>query len=124
MRVVVIDDQPTDLKLMGHLLTMSGHAVSERTSSEGVLESIAADVPDVMLVDLNMPGIDGLTLIRQLRADVRTCGIPIVAVTAYPDTYPRSELLAAGCDRCIVKPLDTRTLSLQIEEVAQRRHLP
>jgi CheY-like chemotaxis protein len=115
MRVLVVDDHPTDLKLISHLLTMSGHVVFQRPSSEGVLDFVAQDRPDVVLVDLRMPGTDGVTLIRQLRGEVHASRIPIVAVTAFPDSYSRSDLMAAGCNGFLLKPLDTRTLSEQIE---------
>ncbi|SRR5258706_11186855 len=121
MKVLVIEDDPTDLKLMGAVLKISGHSVSEKTSAEGAMEAIAADNPDVVLLDLRLPGMDGLTLIRQLKANPDTSRIPIVAVTAYPERYRREELLAAGCEACIVKPIDTRELARQVEHAAEKK---
>jgi two-component system cell cycle response regulator len=121
MKILIVDDHPTDLKLISQLLRLNGHTVYEKTSSEGVLDSILIDRPDVIIVDLRLPDSDGLTLTRQLKADADTAQIPIVAVTAYPDDYPRSELLSAGCVACIVKPFDTRGLSKQIEEIVFSR---
>jgi two-component system cell cycle response regulator len=121
MKVMVIEDHPTDLKLMGEVLKISGHSVHERTSAEGAQEAILADHPDLILIDLRLPGMDGLTLIRQLKANAGSRDIPLVAITAYPERYRREELLAAGCEACIVKPIDTRQLPKQLEEMAGRK---
>ena len=118
MKVLVIEDDPTDLKLVGAVLRISGHTVDWRTAAEGAMEAIAADRPDVILLDLRLPGIDGLGLVRLLKANAGTRQIPIVAMTAYPDRYRREELLAAGCDAFIVKPIDTRELPKQLEKIA------
>jgi CheY-like chemotaxis protein len=121
MKILVVDDHPTDLKLISELLRMSGHVVCGRSSSAGALDSIVTDRPDVIVLDMRLSGGDGLALARQLKADASTAGIAIVAVTAYPDTYPRSELLCAGCDGCILKPFDTRQLTKQVEEIVLGR---
>ena len=121
MKVLVIEDDPTDLKLMGAVLKISGHSVDGRNTAEDAMEAIAADQPDVILLDLRLPGMDGLTLVRQLKANAATCQIPIVAMTAYPDNYQREELLAAGCDAYIVKPIDTRELPNQLEAIAGKK---
>jgi len=121
MKVLVIEDDPTDLKLMGAVLKIGGHSVDGRTAAEGAMEAIAADRPDVILLDLRLPGIDGLGLVRLLKANAGTRRIPIVAMTAYPDRYRREELLAAGCDAFIVKPIDTRELPKQLEKIAGKK---
>jgi CheY-like chemotaxis protein len=121
MKVLVIEDNPTDLKLMGEVLKMSGHIVRERTSAEEAVDAIAADVPDVILLDLHLPGMDGLTLVRHLKANAATNPIPVVAVTAYTDRYRRDDIVAAGCEACITKPIDTRKLSEQLVQTAERK---
>jgi len=121
MKVLVIEDNPTDLKLMGEVLKMSGHIVRERTSAEEAVDAIAADVPDVILLDLHLPGMDGLTLVRRLKANAATNPIPVVAVTAYTDRYRRDDIVAAGCEACITKPIDTRKLSEQLVQTAERK---
>lgn len=121
MKVLVIEDDPTNRKLMGAVLKMSGHIVREKTSAEEAMGAIATDKPDVILMDMRLPGIDGLSLAHILKADMNTRDIPIVAVTAYPEQYGRAELLAAGFQAYIVKPIDTRELSTQVERAAQRK---
>jgi CheY-like chemotaxis protein len=123
MNVLVIEDHATDRKLMSVVLKMDGHVVHERTSAEEAAEAIVAVAPDIVLLDLRLPGMDGLTLIRQLKASEATRHVPVVVVTAYPDHYPREELLAAGCDAYFAKPIDTRELPRQLEEVAARKSL-
>jgi CheY-like chemotaxis protein len=124
MKVLVVDDHPTDLKLISHVFAMSGHLVWQKASSEGVLDLATQDRPDVIVLDLRLPGTDGLALIRQLRGDANTNAIPIVAVTAYPDSYPPSTVLSAGGNACIVKPVDTRQLSSQIERIVLGQAVP
>jgi two-component system cell cycle response regulator len=121
MKILVVEDHPSDLKLMGAVLRMSGHMVGEHTSAEGVMDAIVADKPDVILMDLNLPGMDGLALARLLKAKADTRLIPIVAMTAYPDRYRRDELITAGCEICIIKPIDTRALPEQLEKAAGMR---
>ncbi len=118
MKILVVEDHPSDLKLMGAVLRMSGHIVGEHTSAEGVMEAIVADKPDIILMDLNLPGMDGLALTRLLKAKADTRSIPIVAMTSYPERYRREELITAGCEICIIKPIDTRQLPKQLEKMA------
>ncbi len=115
MKVMVIEDDPTDLKLMGAVLRVRGHTVDGRSAAEGAMEAIAENQPDVILLDLRLPGMDGLTLVRKIKANAATSRIPIVAMTAYPESYQRTELLAAGCEAFIVKPIDTRELPEKLE---------
>ena len=118
MKVLVIEDDPTHLKLMGAVLKISGHTVEEQTVAEGAMDVIAADKPDVILLDLRLPGMDGLALVRKIKANAGTRQIPVVAMTAYPELYQREALLAAGCEAFIVKPIDTRELPKKLEKIA------
>ena len=121
VKVVVIDDNRIDLKLMGTLLEISGHLVIGQASPAQALAELNACRPDVILLDLQLPQIDGLTLLRVLKAAPDTRDIPIVAVTAYPDIYRRAEVLAAGCAAYWIKPVDTRALVGDVEAIANRR---
>jgi CheY-like chemotaxis protein len=121
MKVLIIEDQPTDRKLMGAVLRMSGHLVRERACAEEARDAIAADKPDVILLDVRLPGMDGLALSRLLKSNEGTRDIPIVAVTAYPDQYTQEELIAAGCETCIVKPINTRGFNRTLEEAAGKK---
>jgi two-component system, cell cycle response regulator len=121
MNVLVIEDHATDRKLLSAVLKMDGHVVHERASAEGAVDAILAVKPDIVLMDLRLPGVDGLELVRQLKANEATSRVPLVVITAYPEAYPREELLAAGCDAYILKPIDTRELPRQLEQLAGKR---
>jgi CheY-like chemotaxis protein len=121
MNVLVIEDHATDRKLVSVVLKMDGHVVHERASAEGAADAILSVAPDIVLLDLRLPGVDGLSLVRQLKANEATRHVPVVVVTAYPDAYPREELLAAGCDAYILKPIDTRELPKQLAQLVGKR---
>jgi CheY-like chemotaxis protein len=121
MNILLIEDDPTDLKLFSAILRTSGHQVQAKASAEKTLEEIKQRRPQVILLDLKLPGMDGLTLARQLKQDPETRQIPIVAVTAAPELFTREQALEAGCDAFIVKPVDTRKLSETMNEVARQK---
>jgi two-component system, cell cycle response regulator len=92
------------------VLGAAGHQVSDAEAAEQAFHSIKLQKPDVILLDLVLPGMDGLTLVRKLKADPETRSIPVVAVTAYLDRFGEKDALAAGCEAYLIKPLDTRKL--------------
>ena len=109
-RLLIVDDNPTNLKLVSFLLKSHGHEVATAGDAETALEAIAQHRPTVILMDLQLPGIDGLELTRRLKADPKTRSIPIIAVTAYAMKGDLEKALAAGCDDYVTKPIDTRSL--------------
>lgn len=117
MKILVIEDQPAELKLMRHVLSAAGYNVSHANAAEQAAASIAEDRPQVILLDLSLPGMDGLELVRVLKADPRTCEIHIVAVTSYPERFSRTDAMTAGCDAYLLKPLNTRQLPDQVAAV-------
>jgi len=117
-RILIIDDNATNLKLVAYLVKAHGFEVMTALDAETAQACIRARRPDLILMDLQLPGIDGLELTRMLRADPETSRIPILAVTAYAMKGDQEKALAAGCDDYITKPIDTRSLPDTI-----RRHL-
>ena len=109
-RVLIVDDNPTNLKLVSYLVKSHGHDVATASDAEAALDSIADQRPTLILMDLQLPGIDGLELTRRLKADPATRSIPIIALTAYAMKGDLEKALAAGCDDYVTKPIDTRTL--------------
>jgi two-component system, cell cycle response regulator DivK len=109
-RVLVVDDNPTNLKLLRVLLAGEGYEVETATSAEEAESSIGAEVPDLVLMDIQLPGVDGLTLTRRLKADPRTRGVLVIAVTAYAMRGDEEKAIEAGCDAYLTKPIDTRGL--------------
>ena len=118
MKVLVIEDNPIDSKLARAVVQMSGHDSFAHSSAEGALEALRSYQPDVILLDLNLPGADGIRFAQELRCHRDTRNIPIVAVTAYPHQYRRADVLSAGCATCIIKPINTRKLVEQLRAVA------
>lgn len=119
MNILLVEDDPTDSKLLGAVLESCGHRVLKMDSAEQAVEEVNARKPEVILLDLRLPGMDGLALARLLKQHPDTRQIPIVAVTAAPEKFSREEALAAGCDAYIVKPVDTRKLHEQIVDAAE-----
>lgn len=118
MNILLVEDDPTDMKLLSAVLKSSGHRVLEKATAEQAFEQIKARHPEMLVLDLKLPGMDGLTLARRLKQDPDTQHIPIVAVTAASEKFSKEEALAAGCDAYIVKPVDTRKLHEQIMDAA------
>jgi CheY-like chemotaxis protein len=118
MNILLIEDNPTDRKLLSVVLQTSGHSVAEYVTAEEALAAIKRQPPEVILLDLKLPGMSGLALARQLKQDDETRGIPIVALTAAAESFSRSDALSSGCDAYIVKPIDTRKLPGQVTQAA------
>ena len=122
MKILVIEDEPTSRKLATLVLASGGHQVVDAQSAEEAINAVHQSQPQIILLDLALPGMDGLALARHLKQDPKTRHIPIVAVTSYPDRFPRNEAFRAGCDAFIVKPIDTRKLPGQIEAVLEKHN--
>lgn len=120
LRIMVVEDHRIDLKLVSDNARLSGHLVLSNTTAEQALLSLDQGRPDVLLLDLNLPGMNGLAFLRVLKADAERRHLPVVAVTAYPDQYQRDALIAAGCAAYLVKPLDMRQLLAELERAAGR----
>ncbi len=120
MKAFVIEDNSIDLKLLAALLLSGGHELISFASAEGALEEISAQHPDVVLLDLNLAGKDGLELARAMRAIDDMKSIPVLAITAYPQLYTTAEIFEAGCSALIVKPVDTRSLIGDIQTLCAR----
>jgi CheY-like chemotaxis protein len=109
-RVLIVDDNPTNLKLVAYLVRANGYEVDTAGDAEAALAAIAAHRPALILMDLQLPGIDGLELTRRLKSDPATRDIKIIAVTAYAMKGDEDKAREAGCDDYVTKPIDTRGL--------------
>ena len=116
-KILVIEDTPSDLKLAQIVLSSAGHDVRGAEAAEQALQAVKQNKPQIILLDLRLPGIDGLGFARTLKADPETRDIHIVAVTSFPERFSKAEVLAAGCDAYLTKPINTRRLPGQLEEV-------
>jgi CheY-like chemotaxis protein len=120
-RILIVDDNATNLKLVAYLMKANGYTVDTALDAESAIVAIRNHHPDVILMDIQLPGIDGLELTRRLKADPATRDIVIVAVTAYAMKGDQAKALAAGCDDYITKPIDTRALPETIARHLARR---
>jgi CheY-like chemotaxis protein len=117
--ILVVDDNDAGLLLACAVLELDGFRVDSADSSEMVLERLKVRTPDLILMDVQLPGQDGLSLTRQLKADPATAAILIVALTAHAMAGDREQALAAGCVGYISKPIDTRTLADEVRKFIQ-----
>jgi CheY-like chemotaxis protein len=108
--ILIVDDNAINLKLLRLTLKVEGYDVQTAVDAEQALAVLAAFRPRLVLMDLQLPGMDGLDLTRRLKADPATRDAIIVAVTAYAMKGDEQRALDAGCDGYVSKPIDTRTL--------------
>src|SRR5450755_1020131 len=113
-RILVVDDNPINLRLISDLLAFEGHEVIKALDAENAQIILADTLPDLILMDIALPGMDGLMLTRLLKGDARTRHIRIVALTAFAMQGDEQKAFDAGCDGYITKPLDTRALPTQV----------
>lgn len=109
-RILIVDDNPTNLKLARVLLQVEGYTVHTAADAEDGLRQVATFMPRVILMDIQLPGMDGLEFTRRLKADRATKDIVILALTAYAMKGDEEKALAAGCDGYIAKPIDIDSL--------------
>jgi CheY-like chemotaxis protein len=117
--VLVVDDNPVNLKLVSDVLESAGVQVSRAADAETAQSLLETILPDLVLMDIALPGMDGLTLTRRLKASPRFQDMVIVALTAFAMKGDDRKALDAGCDGYIAKPIDTRALAGQIEAFLQ-----
>ena len=120
MNILIVEDNPTDMKLFSAVLDAGGHRVLGKISAEEALLEIQARRPEMILLDLRLPGMDGLALARLLKQNPSTRQIPIVALTAAREEFTRAAALEAGCDAFILKPVDTRRLTEEVVNIASK----
>jgi two-component system cell cycle response regulator DivK len=120
-RVLIVDDNAMNLKLARVLLVGEGFEVRTSCSAEEALQVLQAFAPQLILMDIQLPGIDGLELTRQLKSDPRYSSIAIIALTAYAMKGDKEKALAAGCDGYITKPIDADSLPVVVAEHIRRR---
>lgn len=114
--IFIVDDNPTNLKLACDVLEFEGYTVGRAADAEEAQEILQREIPDLILMDIALPGMDGLTLTRKLKADPRFQHVPIVALTAFAMKGDAQKARDAGCNGYITKPIDTRKLPQQVAE--------
>jgi len=114
--ILIVEDNEANRLLAGAVLEREGYRVEMAGNAEEALQRLATGAPDLILMDVQMPGMDGLTLTRRLKDDKRTAGIPVIALTALAMTGDRERTLKAGCSGYISKPINTRTFASEVSK--------
>src|SRR3990172_4839048 len=112
--ILLVEDNDANRELMEDLLDVAGFGVAAFPSGEEGMAWLQAHTPALILMDINLPGRDGLALTREIKARPETAGIPVVAVTAYAMKGDRDRILAAGGDGYLSKPIDVQQFPAQI----------
>ena len=120
LKVLLVEDTEDNRFMMRRLLEMSSYVVVEAVNGEEAVKLAAREQPDVILMDLSLPVVDGLGATRQIRKLEKLHGVPIIAVSAHDTADFHSEALAAGCDAYITKPIDFSELEELIAVLLNR----
>jgi CheY-like chemotaxis protein len=113
-RILLVEDNEANQLLASSVLELSGFVVDVAGDSTEARAILARTSPDVILMDVQLPGLDGLSFVKQLKAEAATAHIPIIALTALAMAGDRERTLAAGCDGYIAKPINTRTFASEV----------
>jgi CheY-like chemotaxis protein len=114
--ILIVDDDPRSMKLTYDLLKIFGYQTLSATDGLQAVEMAKNHKPDLILMDIQLPGMDGLSATRMIKSDVITRNIPVVAATAYAMQGDEEKAIQAGCDGYITKPIDIRVLLKTVEK--------
>ena len=116
--ILIVEDNPTNMTLAVYVLESAGHVVLTATDAEAGLTLARSAIPNLILMDIQLPGMDGLEATAHLKADVSTRAIPVIALTALAMKGDEERIRAAGCDGYIAKPMNYKdflaTVALQL----------
>jgi len=119
--ILMIDDEPRNRKLLESMLRRDGYATVSAANGEEALAAIARRAPDLILLDIKLPGIDGYQVARALKGDPATSNIPIIMVTVLVDRDARMAALNAGVEELVTKPIDPNELSLRVRNLLRMK---
>ena len=109
-RIMIVEDNERNIKLLRDVLGAHGYRTIEARSGEDAIALVPVERPELVLMDIQLPGMDGVAALRELRGMAATAGTPVIAVTAFAMKDDRERLLAAGFDGYVEKPIDVRAL--------------
>jgi CheY-like chemotaxis protein len=108
--ILVVEDNPVNMRLVRLLLRAHGYAVQEAATGQDAFAWLRTGRPDLILLDIELPGLDGFSVAAMLKSDAQTRAIPLIAITAYAMKGDAERVLAAGCDAYVAKPIDDAAL--------------
>ena len=115
-RILIVEDQEDNRRILRDLLTSAGYDLDEATTGLEGVERAASERPDLILMDIQLPGIDGYEAARRIKADPALQAVPIIAVTSYALSGDEAKAFAAGCDGYVSKPFSPRALLAKVRE--------
>jgi two-component system cell cycle response regulator DivK len=118
--ILIIEDNEKNRKLVRDVLQVKGYQTIESETAEEGLKLALEKFPALILMDIQLPGIDGITALKQLRADPKTKGIPVIAITASAMTHNRTTMLAEGFDGYQTKPISVKDFLEEVRRVLDR----
>jgi two-component system cell cycle response regulator DivK len=118
--ILLVEDNEKNRKLAHDVLVHQGYRVTDADSAEEALRLVREEPPSLVLMDIHLPGMDGIAALRQLRADPATQRIPIMAVTASAMTHDRAKIMAAGFDGYQSKPISVKPFLAAVRELLDR----
>jgi two-component system cell cycle response regulator DivK len=113
--VLIAEDNPTNRELLRELLEIRGYAVAEACNGEEALAMVEQAPPDILLLDIGMPLLDGFAVVRKLRENPRFASLPVVAVTAYAMQGDRDKIMTSGFDGYLSKPVSSLLLAQELD---------
>ncbi len=121
-RILLVEDNEISREILARRLRKLGYEILEAASGEEAVRAAAAEGPELILMDMTLPGIDGWEAARELRARPETADIPVIALTAHTLPADRERALAAGCNEYEPKPVELPNLLRKIETLLARQH--
>ena len=115
-KILLVEDNAVNRRLAGFLLRSQGYQVSEATTAQEAFELLKTESPDLIVMDIQLPGKDGLEITKELKDQPATAGIPVIAVTSYAMKGDREKALAAGCSGYVTKPIDKTIFLAEISQ--------
>jgi CheY-like chemotaxis protein len=119
-KILIVEDSPDNMKLFSTILGLKGHEVTGLPGGEGLLDAIKRTTPDLVLMDIQLPGKDGFALLREIRKS-SVPEVRVIALTAHAMTGDRERALEAGFDGYITKPIDIRNFPDQVQQALRGR---
>jgi two-component system cell cycle response regulator DivK len=124
LRILVIEDSPVNMALTVAILENAGHAVLQADHAVEGIDIARREQPDLVLMDIQLPDLDGLTATRMLKSDPRTAKLPVIALTAFAMKGDEDDTRAAGCDGYVTKPIRYKEFLAEVDNVLKRRAEP
>lgn len=119
-RILIVEDSPDNMKLFRTVLRLKGHEVTGLSGGDGLLQAIEQEPPDLVLMDIQLPGKDGFALLQEIRSSASS-RLPVIALTAHAMSGDRERALEAGFDDYITKPIDIRAFPDQVQRALNAR---